>query len=99
MLGRAQVRHVAQLARLALTEAEEERFAAQLSKVLDYVEQLKAVNVEGVEPLSFVGDEAADGSLAALRPDEARPSLPRERALAAAPGTDGASFLVPRIIE
>ncbi len=95
-IDRAQVRHVARLARLQLSEAEEERFAQQLGQVLGYVEMLNAVDVSAVEPLAFAGDESAAG---ALRPDEVAPSLPRERALAAAPAHDEQAFLVPRIIE
>lgn len=91
------VRHVARLARLALTDAEEERTAAQLGHVLEYIERLKAVDVEGVEPLSFAGD--ASEAEAVLRDDEARPGLPRDKVLAEAPEQDGSAFVVPRIIE
>jgi aspartyl-tRNA(Asn)/glutamyl-tRNA(Gln) amidotransferase subunit C len=94
-IDRAQVRHVARLARLALSDDEEERFAAQLAHVLEYIERLRQVDVTGVEPLSFAGD--AQG--AALREDEPRPSLPREQVLAQAPQQDGTAFVVPRIIE
>ena len=98
MLDRKQVRHVARLARLALTEVEEEKFASQLSQVLDYVEKLRAVDVEGVEPLAFAGDQTP-AAAQAMRADEPRPGLTRDQALQAAPGHDGAAFLVPRIIE
>ena len=93
-IDRAQVRHVARLARLQLSEEEEERTAAQLGKVLEYVERLAAVDVSGVEPLSFAGEATA-----AMREDEPRPSLPRDKVLAAAPQQDGQAFVVPRIIE
>jgi len=99
VIDRRQVRHVARLARLELTAAEEETFAAQLSHVLEYVEKLNAVDVSGVAPLSFAGDASAEEAWSALRADEPRPGLPRERALAAAPAQDGAAFVVPRIIE
>jgi aspartyl-tRNA(Asn)/glutamyl-tRNA(Gln) amidotransferase subunit C len=95
-IDRAQVRHVARLARLALSDEEEERFAAQLGHVLEYVERLQAVDVSDIAPLAFAGDAAAG---LPLRPDEPRPSLPRETVLAQAPQSDGESFLVPRIIE
>ena len=93
---RAQVRHVARLARLALSAEEEERLAVQLGNVLGYIERLNAVDVTGVEPLSFAGDERAG---LPLRDDEPVPSLDREKALDQAPEHDGQSFLVPRIIE
>jgi aspartyl-tRNA(Asn)/glutamyl-tRNA(Gln) amidotransferase subunit C len=95
-IDRAQVRHVARLARLALSAEEEERFAAQLGHVLEYIERLQAVDVSGVEPLSFAGD-AAGGTQ--LREDQPRPCLPREKVLAQAPEQNGQAFLVPRIIE
>jgi aspartyl-tRNA(Asn)/glutamyl-tRNA(Gln) amidotransferase subunit C len=93
-IDRAQVRHVARLARLQLSAEEEERTAAQLGKVLEYVERLAAVDVSGVEPLSFAGEATT-----AMREDEPRPGLPREKVLAAAPQQDGQAFVVPRIIE
>ena len=94
-IDRAQVRHVARLARLALSPEEEERFAAQLQHVLEYIERLNAVDVSGVEPLSFAGDAQA----LPLREDEPHACLPRETVLAQAPQQDGESFVVPRIIE
>jgi aspartyl-tRNA(Asn)/glutamyl-tRNA(Gln) amidotransferase subunit C len=95
-IDRAQVRHVARLARLALSPEEEERFAAQLGHVLEYIERLNAVDVSGVEPLSFAGDEQAG---LPLRADEPHQSLSREKVLAQAPQHDGEAFVVPRIIE
>ena len=95
-IDRAQVRHVARLARLALSPEEEERFAAQLGHVLEYIERLSAVDVSGVEPLSFAGD--AEAGLP-LRDDVPLPSLPREKVLAQAPQQDGQAFVVPRILE
>ena len=91
------VRHVARLARLALTNEEEERTAAQLGHVLEYIERLKAVDVAGVEPLSFAGDSGE--AQASMRADEPGPCLPRETVLREAPEQDGSAFLVPRIIE
>ena len=95
-IDRAQVRHVARLARLALSPEEEERFAAQLGHVLEYIERLSAVDVSGVEPLSFAGDEKAGLT---LRDDAPVRSLPREKVLEQAPQQDGKAFVVPRIIE
>jgi aspartyl-tRNA(Asn)/glutamyl-tRNA(Gln) amidotransferase subunit C len=95
-IDRAQVRHVARLARLALSPDEEERLATQLGHVLDYIERLQAVDVSSVEPLSFAGDAAAGFP---LREDVPRESLRREAVLSQAPKADGQAFLVPRIIE
>jgi len=95
-IDRAQVRHVARLARLALSAEEEERFAAQLGHVLEYIERLNAVDVSGIEPPGFAGDVAA---ALPLRADEPRAGLRRETVLSQAPEHDGEAFLVPRIIE
>jgi len=96
-IDRNTVRHVARLARLALTAEEEERTAAQLGHVLEYIERLEAVDVSGVEPLSFAGD--ASEAEAVMRDDAVRPSLPREKVLGEAPEQDGSAFVVPRILE
>jgi len=96
-IDRSTVRHVARLARLSLSPEEEERTAAQLGHVLEYIERLKAVDVSGAEPLSFAGD--ASEAQKALREDELLPCLPREKVLSEAPEQDGSAFLVPRIIE
>jgi aspartyl-tRNA(Asn)/glutamyl-tRNA(Gln) amidotransferase subunit C len=96
-IDRETVRHVARLARLALGPAEEEKTARELGHVLDYIERLKAVDVSGIEPLSFAGDpaEAKDS----MRADEVKPGLAREVVLSQAPEHDGRAFLVPRIVE
>ena len=96
-IDRDTVRHVARLARLALTPEEEERTAAQLGHVLEYIERLKAVDISGVEPLSFAGDPGE--AQKSMRNDEPRAGLSRETVLKEAPEQDGGSFLVPRIIE
>jgi aspartyl-tRNA(Asn)/glutamyl-tRNA(Gln) amidotransferase subunit C len=98
-IDRAQVRHVAHLARLSLSAAEEEKFAAQLSQVLGYIEKLNAVDVAGIEPLAFAGEQDPARTQAVLREDREALGLTREEALAAAPQKDAQAFLVPRIIE
>jgi aspartyl-tRNA(Asn)/glutamyl-tRNA(Gln) amidotransferase subunit C len=90
MLSRDQVLHVARLARLELTEPEVERMAGELAKVLDHVETIGELDLDGVAPTSHVVDVVN-----ALRPDEPRPSLPRETALAAAPDPSTGGFRVP----
>ena len=80
MLERAQVLHVARLARLELSEAEVERMAAELSKVLDHIEKIRELELEGVPPTSHVVDVAG-----VLRADDPRPCLSVEEALASAP--------------
>ena len=90
MLDRAQVLHVARLARLALSDEELDRMAAELSKVLDHIEKIGELDLDGVAPTSHVIDVVN-----ALRPDEPEPCLPAEVALAAAPERVGDGFGVP----
>ncbi len=90
MLTREQVVHVARLARLSLDEAELDRMAGELSKVLDHIEKIRELDLDGVEPTSHVVDVVN-----ALRPDEPEPSLPRAVTLAAAPEPVAGGFGVP----
>ncbi len=93
LLTKQQVEHVARLARLNLTPAEIERYSAELTIILDYIDQLKTVNTSGVEAREqFV---AADN---VFREDVIKPSLPRVDALANAPSSDGEYFLVPKVL-
>ena len=91
MLSRDQVLHVARLARLELTEEEIERFGAELSKVLDWVDLIGELgDLDDVEPTSHV--VAVEN---VLRADVPRPSLPVERALESAPDAALGGFRVP----
>jgi aspartyl-tRNA(Asn)/glutamyl-tRNA(Gln) amidotransferase subunit C len=88
------VRKVAHLARLKLSDAELETYTRQLGDVLHYVELLNSVATQDVEPLAHPHEI---GNV--LRADEPAPSLPREAALANAPQSDGKYFLVPAILD
>ena len=88
------VRKVARLARIELTDEEVTAYRKQLAKVLGHIEQLKEVDIEGVEPLSQAGD-----FVDVFRKDEERPSLPVEDALRNAPDHRDGFFVVPRVIE
>src|SRR5271167_4065512 len=90
VIARDEVLHVARLARLALTEEEIEPMARELSAVLDHVARIGELDLDGVAPTSHVVDMTG-----ALRPDEPRPCLPREVALAQAPAVADDGFLVP----
>ena len=90
MIDRAQVLHVAKLARLALSDEEVDQMSRELSAVLGHIEKISELELDGVEPTSHVIDVVN-----ALRPDEPRPSLPREVALAAAPEPLEQGFGVP----
>jgi aspartyl-tRNA(Asn)/glutamyl-tRNA(Gln) amidotransferase subunit C len=90
MIEREQVLYVAKLARLKFSEDEIERLAPELSKILEYVEQMNRLGLEGVEPTSHVVKLEN-----VLREDVPRPCLPRERALAGAPDVVDGGFRVP----
>ena len=88
------LRHIARLARLEISDAELETTRVRMQAILDYVDQLKKLDVEGVPPL----DNAVDLTNV-RRADVARPGLPAEAALANAPAVTGPYFVVPRIID
>jgi aspartyl-tRNA(Asn)/glutamyl-tRNA(Gln) amidotransferase subunit C len=90
MIDREQVLYVAKLARLELSDDEVGRMATELSSVLGHIETISALELDDVPPTSHVVE--VDN---ALRPDVARPSLPREVALASAPAVQDDGFLVP----
>lgn len=90
MIGRDEVLHVARLARLQLSEEEIEPMARELSAVLDHVEKIAELDLEGVAPTSHVVEVSGR-----LRADEPRPSLPREVVLSQAPAVSNDGFLVP----
>ena len=88
------IKYVAHLARLSLSEEEEKKLGAQLSNILSYIEKLKEVDVSGVEPTAH-----AFPLVNVTRPDELRPSLSHEDALRNAPAEANGLFLVPKIVE
>lgn len=90
MIDREQVLHVAKLARLRLSDDEVERMIGELSKILEHVEQMDRLDLDGVEPTSHVVELQN-----VLREDVPEPSLPRERALEGAPEAGGGGFRVP----
>ncbi len=90
MIDREQVLHVARLARLELSEEELERMAGELSGILEHVDRITALDLDGVEPTSHVVELSN-----VLRADEPEPCLPRERALEQAPDPADGAFRVP----
>lgn len=90
MIERAEVLHVARLARLRLTDDEVERMTSELSSVLDHIAAIEEIDLRGVEPTSHVVPLEN-----VLRADKPRASLPRERALEGAPDASAAGFRVP----
>jgi aspartyl-tRNA(Asn)/glutamyl-tRNA(Gln) amidotransferase subunit C len=90
MIDREQVLHVARLARLELNEDEVTKIAGELSKILEHIEKISELDLDGVPPTSHAVEVAN-----ALRPDKPRPCLPREVVLAAAPDVADDGFRVP----
>jgi aspartyl-tRNA(Asn)/glutamyl-tRNA(Gln) amidotransferase subunit C len=93
-LTRDDVLRIAELARLELTASEIELFTTQLANILEYVEEIRAVDTTGVELTSHAINRPID------REDEPRPGLPRQEALANAPDAapEAGLFKVPRVI-
>lgn len=89
-IDREQVLHVAKLARLRLSDEEVDTMVGELSGILEHIERITSLDLEGVPPTTHVVEVAN-----ALRADEPRPSLPRETILEQAPATQDGGFLVP----
>ena len=93
MIDKEQVKHIAQLARLVVTEEEIAVFTKQIGSVLEYVETLSSADTDGVEPMASVSPRHDP-----LRDDEIRDSLPREELLQNGPDVKGGYFAVPKVI-
>ena len=93
-IDEAQVRKVARLSRLDLTEAEVEEFTGQLSAILDYVEKMNELDTDRVEPLAHCLPISN-----VFREDGARESLGTDAVLANAPQRDEDFFKVPKILD
>ncbi|MFQ6673471.1 MAG: Asp-tRNA(Asn)/Glu-tRNA(Gln) amidotransferase subunit GatC, partial [Fidelibacterota bacterium] len=89
-----EVLRIATLAKLQLTEEEVEKYTSQLNDILEYMEQLKELDTENIEPLSHVLDLKN-----VARKDTEESSLSREEALSNAPESDGQFFIVPKVID
>jgi aspartyl-tRNA(Asn)/glutamyl-tRNA(Gln) amidotransferase subunit C len=95
----ADVKYVADLANLELTDEEVVRMQRDLSAILEYVEQLKRVDTSNVEPMAQVLGVSPENALqSAIREDKPRPCLGTDVALANAPASGAGHFKVPRII-
>jgi aspartyl-tRNA(Asn)/glutamyl-tRNA(Gln) amidotransferase subunit C len=90
MIDRAQAQHVARLARLALSEAELDAMARELSDVLGHIDTISELDLVDVPPTAHVADVTAP-----LRVDEPRRCLTKEEALDQAPATQDGGFVVP----
>jgi aspartyl-tRNA(Asn)/glutamyl-tRNA(Gln) amidotransferase subunit C len=89
-----QVRHIAKLARIAMSEEELERLVPELNNILGWVEQLSEVDTDGIEPLTAVIDQELR-----LREDAVDAGNIRDEILANAPDAQHGFFAVPKVIE
>lgn len=94
MPGDFDVKYVAHLARIALTPDEQQKFGAQLSNILGYIEKLNQLDVSKIEPTAH-----AVPLVNVFRQDEVQPSLSNEEALRNAPVKANGLFMVPKIVE
>ena len=95
MVTKNDVEKIAELARLQFTPEETEGFTGDLNNILNYIDQLKQVDVSGVAPLENVNESA---EVNVLRKDEAAESLLQAEALKNAPKAADGFFLVPKVI-
>lgn len=93
-ITKEQVKHVANLARLDVSEQEVEMFTEQLSSIISFAEQLNEIDTEGIEPTTHVLDLKN-----VMRKDEPRQWITREEALKNAPDQQDGQFRVPSILE
>lgn len=89
-----QVKHVAHLARLEITEEEAEQFTEHLSAIITYAEKLNELDTEGIEPTTHVLDLKN-----VFRKDEAKHTITQEDAMKNAPDSEDGQFRVPSILE
>ena len=94
ILSNNEVKHIAQLARLQLTQEEIELYREQLSAILDYAGRLQKVDTQTISPTSSVL-----ALQTVLRPDESRPGLTKEDLLKNAPLVDQGRFRVPPVLD
>ena len=96
-ISRNEVLKIAELARLHFGEGEMDAFTVQFQNLLDYIEQLKQVDVDTVEPTSHVS-LTKEFEKHIFREDKVEPSLPVEESLANAPDPGSGHFRVPKVI-
>ena len=95
----ARLRHVATLSELSLSPDEEQRFAAELARIVTFFAELDAIDTEGVPPTAHVSGIEPTRSGEGWRPDVTEPCLDHDAALAAAPQPEHGGFGVPSFVE
>lgn len=87
-----EVRHVAMLARLGLTDEQVAHLSVEMNDILVQIDRIQALDLSGVEPTTH-----AAAVVNVVRADEVRPCLPREAALLNAPEQQDGAFLIPKL--
>ena len=93
-ISKDEVKYIANLARLALTEAEVDHFQNQLEVILEYIGKLKKLDISGVEAMAHALDLKN-----VYRPDVVKPSMDPQKILKGSPAHEGGFFKVPKVIE
>lgn len=93
-ISREEVKHIALLSRLELTEEEVDMYTEHLAEILGYAEKLQSLDISHVEPMSH-----AVPMFNVMRKDEITPSLPHEEAVGNAPDMEDGCFRVPKVTE
>jgi aspartyl-tRNA(Asn)/glutamyl-tRNA(Gln) amidotransferase subunit C len=92
-LSESDVRHVALLARLELSDDEIERFRTDLNSILDHIDEIQRLDLDDVPPTAHPLDVVN-----VVRPDEVRPGLSQNEAVMNAPQADSGAFVIPQIV-
>lgn len=93
-ISEEEVRHIASLAKLKLSEEEVKKFSTELGQITEFVETLKEVDVSSVSPTAYIVDKTN-----VFREDELKPSFDRELILKNAPSKDAGCISVPKVVE
>lgn len=94
VISSEEVKHIAKLAKLSLSEQEVEKYAEELVVMAEFVSQLSEVDISGVQPTAHVVDKNN-----VFRKDENKESFPREEILKNAPSKEAGCISVPKVVE
>ena len=93
-VSKEDVKHIAKLSKLNLTEKELEKYTNELSSIVDFANELSNISVEGIKPTAHILDIKN-----VFRKDEVQPSYDREEILKNAPSKDAGCVSVPKVVE
>lgn len=93
-ISEEEVKHIAKLAKLSLSQEEVEKLAVDLGQIAEFVDELAKVDISGVEPTAHVVDKKN-----VFRKDEKKESFPREQILKNAPSKEAGCISVPKVVE